>query len=717
MCSRDPFVGENFLALPGRGPAHENFSNHPMPEGSPFRVPWWFRRELELAELRAGEQVWLRFEGLNYRAALWLNGELVAGPEQLCGAYRSFDLCVSERVSAGSNVLALEVSPPQANELAITWVDWNPSPPDKNMGLWRQVWLRRTGKLALFHAHVVSKLVAGGAELTLHVDVENPTPSPVTGKLSFELDGQRFARLVEVAPRTRVHVEVLPEQQLELRLSSPRLWWPRRMGEAALYSLTVELEVDGQTSDREQLRFGIREVTSELVGQDHALFRVNGRPLLVRGGGWAGDMLQRAEPERVRQQYEYAKELGLNTLRFEGMLPDREFLERCDADGMLVIAGFCCCDHWEKWDNWKAEDYEVSAESLRSQIRRLRHHPSLLSFWYGSDFPPPRAVEERYLGVLDEEHWPNPSHSSAAAKPTELTGPSGLKMAGPYDYVPPAYWLSDQERGRRVRLRHGDQPRTSDPARRELAQHARRAAPLATGPRLDTACRRRSVQEPRTLRYRAVQALRRATRRRRLRAQGAAHDLRGRARHVRGLHGAEVSRDRRRAVDAEQRLAVFDLAPLGLVLRPAGGYFGTKKACEALHAQYSYGAHAVFVSSELWRAFEQLELRARLFDLEARELWSESVRVDVPADGVVRALELPTPAAEGVRFLKLELYEGSALVSSNFYWLSARPDRLDHENGTGTTRRSPSTPTSRRCRSSLRRGSSRELGSSTPRKV
>ncbi|HVJ19370.1 MAG TPA: hypothetical protein VM686_28315 [Polyangiaceae bacterium] len=680
----DPFFATNFRKIPGQGPPHENFSNHPFPEGSPFSVPWWFRRELELEPLRQGEQLWLRFDGINYRAALWLNGQRVAGPDTLVGAYRRFDLCVTPHVHSGKNALALEVTPPATNDLAVTWVDWNPSPPDKNAGLWRRAWVRRTGPLALFDPHVVSRLVGASAELSVHVDVENPTDTAQRGELCFTLLGQSFRREVELPARTRQRISVAASESPALRVESPRLWWPRRMGEQALHELRVELFAGGELSDRSSIRFGIREVTSELVEGDAAMFRVNGRPILIRGGGWAGDVFQRSDERREQHQYEYVKHLGLNTIRFEGMLQDRAFLERCDEDGLLVIAGFCCCDHWEKWDNWKSEDYDVAAESLRSEIRRVRHHPSLVSWWYGSDFPPPREVEERYLAVCDEEHWPNPTHSSAAAKPTELTGPSGMKMAGPYDYVPPSYWLSDSTRGGAFGFATEISPGPAIPPVESLRTMLGEAhlwpqdavwtlhaggGPFKSLEIHDTALARRYgapkdledyVWKAQLSAYEGERAMFEAYSQRKYRATGVVQWM---------LNNAWPS-------------LIWHL--WDWYLRPAGGYFGTKKACESLHVQYSDEGRAVLVVSELWQPEPGLEVRARLFDLAGGELWAERATVDVGPDAVVHALTLPALDRSNA-FLRLELRRGAELVSSNFYWLSSKPDTLDHEKGTWFT--------------------------------
>ena len=55
--------------------------------------------------------------------------------------------------------------------------------------------------------------------------------------------------------------------------------------------------------------------------------------------------------------------------------------------------------YWEQWSKWKDDDYDIATESLRDQIRRLRNHPSLSTYWYGSDNPPQRPAEKNYLAV------------------------------------------------------------------------------------------------------------------------------------------------------------------------------------------------------------------------------------------------------------------------------------------------------------------------------
>ncbi|HEX5063613.1 MAG TPA: glycoside hydrolase family 2 TIM barrel-domain containing protein, partial [Kofleriaceae bacterium] len=449
----DPFLGTNLRELPGCGPPAQNFSNHPMPADSPFAVPWRFRRTFRVPA-DAGRYLRLRFDGINYRAKVWLNGERLG--EELVGAYRGFELDVTERVVRdGDNKLVVEVTPPTPCDLAITWVDWNPSPPDKNMGIWRDVWLVDTGPVALRAPFVTSRIAADGtcAWLAIEGDLVNLSDEPQRAVVHARIAelGRAVNQVVELAPREERAFKLSADDHDALVVALPRLWWPRFMGEPALYELELDVTTGSNghsaVSDRDRFAFGIREVTSKLTERGHARFEVNGKPLLVRGAGWAPDLLLRRDRARDFAQLQYLKDMNLNCVRFEGMLERAEVLEWCDREGILVIAGWCCCDCWEKWDKWSEQNYRVAAESLRSQIRRVRRHPSMLTWWYGSDFPPPARVERAYLDVLAEERWPNAWQSSAANKPTELTGPSGLKMEGPYEYVPPSYWLEDTARG------------------------------------------------------------------------------------------------------------------------------------------------------------------------------------------------------------------------------------------------------------------------------
>jgi exo-1,4-beta-D-glucosaminidase len=675
----DPFFGMNLRAIPGQGPPAQNFSNHPMPDDSPFNAPWWFVKEF-VVPADAGPHLALQLDGVNYRANLWLNGQRLADTGELAGAYRVYELDVTDKLSRdGINVLALEIFPPDPCDLAITWVDWNPSPPDKNMGIWRDVWLRSHGPVGLRDPYVTTRLQGENgstrALVTVAGDLVSQAATPVTAVVEAELVGRTLRQEVTLAPGERKRFELET-----FALSEPKLWWPRTMGEPTLHELAVRVSVDGAPSDGSEQKVGLREVTSTLTDEGHALFRINGEPVQIRGAGWASDLFLRRNPERERAQLEYVKALHLNTIRFEGVLERAEFLEWCDRDGVLVIAGWCCCDCWEKWDKWREENYGIAAESLRSQVRRVRRHPSLIAWWYGSDFAPPTRVEQSYLDVFAQEGWPNAFHSSAANKPTELTGPSGLKMEGPYEYVPPTYWLEDEKRGGAWGFATEISPGPAIPPLESL----KKMLPAEHLWPIDDVWRFHAGGQD----FHQVKFF--------------AEALEQRYGHMAGVdefafwsqvatyEGQRAmfegySQRKYRATGVIQWMLNNAWPSLiwhlyDYYLRPAGGFFGTVKGCEPLHVQLDPAGRGVFVLNERRRGERGLRVEARVLDLSGREKHLQAASVDVGPDGKVQAFVLPAVDTGPVSFVDLRLVAaGGELVSRNFYWLPLTPDVLDHE--------------------------------------
>jgi len=201
----DPMFGMNLRSLPGVSyPIGGNFSNFPMQPDSPFAVPWWYRKQFTLPADIAGKTVWLKFKGLNYRANIWLNGKLLAKEEDVAGAWRTYEFDITAAAQPGkSNVLAVEVWAPTETDLAITFVDWNPAPPDRNMGLWRDVEITTSGPVAVRYPTVVSKVDSPAndqAHLTVSALVKNAANHSVKGTLQGRIEKIEFSQEVELAP-------------------------------------------------------------------------------------------------------------------------------------------------------------------------------------------------------------------------------------------------------------------------------------------------------------------------------------------------------------------------------------------------------------------------------------------------------------------------------------------------------------------------------------
>ncbi len=681
----DPYYGMNLKSFPGMNyPRTEFFANQPMPEGSPFHCSWWFRTEFSVPPSAQGKSQWLHFDGLNYRANVWVNGEKVGDAHDVAGTFRIFELNVSKQLAVGKpNVLAVEVSAPDKGDLGITWVDWNPTPPDKDMGLWKDVYVATSGDIALRDPFISSKLGNdyASAALTVTVEARNASDHAVNGTLRTQIEGIDLTQPVELGPAESKTITFTPEQYPQLKLDHARLWWPYQMGSPEMYTARINVETDGHISDSAEVHFGVREVTSELTPQGYRLFKINGRNLLIRGAAWAPDMLLRWSPEQAATSLQYVQAMNLNAVRFEGRMERDEYFDMADRLGILIMPGWTCCDAWEKWGQWTPEQMTIASSSLADQITRLRNHPSVFVWLYGSDNPPPANVETMYLQTLKDKHWSNPSLSSASATPTTVTGASGVKMTGPYDYVPPNYWLTDTTAGGAYGYNTETSPGPVIPTIESLKRFipADHLWPMdeywnyhAGGERFTTIDKFVNGLEQRYGKATTLPDFLLKSQAMNYEAQRAMFEAYGRNKYASTgviqwmLNNAWPS-------------LIWHLYDYYLV--PSGAFFGSKKACEQLHVQYSYDDNSVAIVNGYSKGFSRLKVKATVYDIDAKQKASQNVTVDVPADSSIRAFQLPKPEnISPTYFLKLELRDSGKLVSDNFYWLSTKPDVLDWAN-------------------------------------
>ena len=684
----DPYFATNLRAIPGTTyPIGTFFSNQDVPPESPYACGWWYRTSFDLPAA-PGKHIWLRFAGINYSGEIWVNGHRIADRSRVAGAYRRYEFDITKFVHPKSeNVLAIETFAPAARNLGINWVDWNPCPADKNMGLWGEVTLATSGTVTvrspMVTTHFTNDTLAA-ADLTVTAQVANTSDATITGIIQATITGTNtpiaFRLPITLAAGESRTLTVTPADVRALHVEQPEIWWPFGLGSQHLDTVTLSFVANGRISDTASTRFGIRETSSELDPQGHRLFRINRHPILIRGGGWSPDMLLRESPERMREQFKLVRDLHLNTLRLEGKLETEQFFDLADEQGILVMAGWCCCDHWEHWKDWTPEDLTIATESLRAQMLRLRAHPSLLVWLNGSDGPPPDSVENAYLQVERETEWPNAILSSASADPTAPSGNSGVKMLGPYDYVVPSYWLRDTLKAGGA---YGFNTETSPgPAVPDVAELRRflpedklwpinaiwdyhtgggkykslavinRAMDSIYGTPNDVETYTRTAE---TMEYDAERAMFEAYGRNKYNATGVVQWM---------LNNAWPS-------------LIWHL--YDYFLQPGAGYYGAKKANQPLHVQFSYDDRTVVIVNSLFQPAPGLKVEAAVYTPTGETVFHAERAADTPADSVTQTVTIPTEALSApLSFLRLTLRDTSgATIDTNTYWLSGKSTVFD----------------------------------------
>ena len=674
-------------------------AEEPDSSGNVFVIPWWYRTEFSLVEAGREARTLLRINGMIASADVWLNGNLVAEQAAVAGAYPVHELDVTRWVHAGINTLALRVHPADPrSSLVIGWVDWNPTPPDNNMGPWRGVDIVRRGPVEIGSPQVTSTLPLpdlSRAALTVKVQARNLDASAHDATITGIVAGVSLKRTIHLDPGQTQTVSFSPKSDPDLDLKGPQIWWPVGLGKHPLYRLEMTAAVNGAISDRATATFGIRSVSSQLTQQGYLQFVVNGKPVLIRGAGWAPDMFLRDDPQRMETEFSYVVNLGLNTIRSEGKLENPGFYDLADRDGIMILAGWECCDKWESWaktggEPWEASDEQVAQASMASEARLLRNHPSVIGFLIGSDNAPPPAISKMYVDTLHAEDWPLPIIAAAVDQATAETGPSGMKMAGPYAWVPPAYWYADKlggafgfdsevSAGASIPLLD-DLTRMLSPQELEALwkypqarqYHASAAWSIfATIEPFDTALARR-YGTPKSLEdYVAKSQLENYDN---VRAQFEAFNAHmSAAKPATGviywmLNNAWPS----------LHWHLYDY-----FLNPAGAYFGAKIANEPVHIQYSYDTRAIMLINHTLTREHGLRAVIRVRNLDGSVAYERRLKDIDLAGSAARQLAM-LPALDGLSrtyFIELELASADGIsISRNVYWLSTQTDELDWAN-------------------------------------
>lgn len=670
----DPYFGTNIQSIPGYIKDREK----EIPGDSPFKVAWWYRTVFTLPADYKGKNTWIKFHSINYKANIWLNGHLIADTTTIEGAYRLYNLNITEFALAGEkNCLALEIFPPRGMDLTITWVDWNPTPPDRGMGIWYDVSVETTGPVAIEDPRVITKLNLPSnnqAKLTISANLFNPGEESITGTLTGKIGKISFSQEVIINPDENKQVTFAPENFKQLVISDPLLWWPHMAGPQNLYDLVLTFNIKGKVSDTDKVRFGIREITTwmnKFDGRYTRVFQINGKNIVVRGGGYVEDMMLRPSEKRVDIDILYAKHMGLNALRMEAPRGSDYLFQKCDEEGIMLMVGWCCCSAWERWKTWTPHVADIAEISLKDQVVHLRNQPSVFDWLYGSDNFPPSNVEKRYIKVLDDYDGTRPYQSSATRDSSAIEGYTGLYM-GPYPkvyaYMPPAYWYGKLEFNTEAGPA-GEQIPPVETMRKMMPENDLWPMSESWNIRLHKAffpAARKALEsrygkpegvdeysmKSQVLQYEATRAMFEAFAGNKYRSSGIIYWM---------YNSAWPS----------MYWQLYDY-----FFAPNGAFYGTRKACEPLHIQYSYDNGSVRVVNGYYKDFKGLKAKARLYTFNMEEKYSKEVPVDIKADESREVILKDWPKDMGdVYFLKLDLTDAMGKeISSNFYWLSAKGD-------------------------------------------
>ena len=664
---------------------------------------YWFTRQFTINNLPEGRNVWLNFRGINYKAEIFLNGKRInRNTHEGMFLRKTFNITPYLRTDA-PNVLAVLVYPPthagnpnggqggdgqiaRNNTMQYTpgW-DWIQPVRDRNTGIWDEVSITTTGPVCLSSPYVVTKVpgvrdpetkTQREAFVNTSVELENTGSTSLKGLLVCETNGTRLTQPVTLSPFEKKTVSLNP-----LAVKNPRLWWPNGIGEQPLYDMNLSFEIGNQVSDRERLRYGIREITSDKCPDNGGRrFFVNGQKIYVTGGNYINsDWLLRLSPERYRDEVRFHAEMNLRMIRvWGGALVERpEFYNACDEFGILVFQDLWgsgdCNGAWEdptKMDSrerrWEYPDnHDLFIASVEDQVKMIRNHPSLC-FWCGANEWPlakdiDQCLRKEVFPQLDPERL-FVSFSTDTLFTRNYLGDNG---DGPYGIQEPEWFFSFRS--------HPFNPEAGSVGSPEVEsmREMMTEQDLAGFPR-------KGFTRNYTWRYHKDLGYGDH-----LERYGEVKDIETYCKYAQ-----VVNYDQYRSFMEGWASHMWDWYTGILIWKTQNPWtslrgqmydwsldvnaslYGTRKGCEPLHAYYNPVTRKAGLLNTTLKDYTDLSIIARIYNLEGKLLWEKETRASSKANTVQELLDIPVPEGiQGAYFLRLAL---NADVP-NIYWLTTEP--------------------------------------------
>lgn len=642
-----------------------------------FFSDFWYRNEFELPVDFMDGKTWLEFDGINWKAEIYLNGNYLG---RIDGAFKRGRFDISEAAKAGKNVLAVRIirnrnagSVKEKNEndtgrnggmlgydnptfhASIGW-DWISTVRGRNIGIWNDVRVVKEGLVSLDSPFVRTELPlpdTTSALLTPEVLVKNNSDGPVEGVLKGCIGDVVFEKAVVLAAGEERSVVFCAEEFPQLRMSEPKLWWPNGYGEPNLYESYFSFEVGGIESDRTDFNVGIRQVDTKEIDEVLHIY-INGRRFIGRGGNWGfseNNLTYRAREYDIAVAYH--ADMNFNIIRnWVGQTGDLELYQACDRYGIMVWQDFWLANPADGPD---PADNAMFLDNALDLVKRIRQYPSMLIYCGRNEGFPPEEIENGLRKIVGE--W----HPDLIYIPSSADG--GVSGHGPYRALTHKGYFTYRKGNTKFHSERGmPSVLTYESMLRTFSHEALVPKSLLWGQHdytLNGAQRASTFNEIIEQGYGKAESLKEFADN----AQFVNYD---------GYRGMFESRSINR-----KGLLLWMSHPAwpsmtwqtyDWYFEPNGSYFGAKKGAEPLHVQWNPAENVIEVVNYNGGDQTGLAVKALVMNMDGSVKWSMEKLVDSNEDSTLKcfAVEFPEDLSD-VHFIKLYLDKDGMTLSDNFY--------------------------------------------------
>lgn len=642
-----------------------------------FNSDFWYRNEFEIPASHLSGKTWLEFDGINWKAEVYLNGKELGKIE---GAFKRGRFDISETAVPGKNYLAVRIisnaHPGAAKEknenntgvnggilgydnptfhACIGW-DWITTTRGRNIGIWNDVRVVHEGPVSIDSPYVNVSLPlpdTTSAFLTPEAIVRNNASEPVKGVLKGKIGKIEFEQDMTIEAGEERIVKFDTENFPQLHIFNPELWWPNGYGKPHLYNANFKFEINGFVSDEVDFKVGIRQVDAKETDGVLHLY-INGRRFIGRGGNWG---FSESNLNYRGREYEIAVALhaneNFNIMRnWVGQTGDKELYEACDRHGIMVWQDFWLANPADGPDPL---DNDMFLDNAEDYVKRIRRYPSMLLYCGRNEGYPPKEIDEGLRQIVKE--W----HSDLCYIPSSAD--EGVSGHGPYKALTPRDYFSYEhgndkfhsERGmpsvmtyesmKRTFSDEGMWPQGNDWYKHDYTLKGAQACESFNNIIKDGYGECSSAKEFAEL------------------AQFVNYDGYRAMFECRSINRKGFLLWMSHPCWPSMTWQTYDW-----YFETNGAYFGSKKGSEPLHIQWNSATDTIEVVNYNGRNHKDLTAKASVVNLDGTIVWTKEVSLDSKEDTTEKLFKVVFPDnCTETHFIKLTLSKDTKVLSDNFY--------------------------------------------------
>lgn len=648
-----------------------------------FNSDFWYRTIINhQLSVNRGKHIYLNFDGINWKAEVWLNNEMIG---RIDGAFMRGRFDITDKLKEGENQLqvrviknehigAVKIKTAQNTDTnggilgadnptfhaSIGW-DWITSVPGREVGIWNDVYLTEDGGVSVSDPLITTQLNHPDtlATITPSVMVKNQDAIAKKVKVMGFVGDIRFEKWIELKAMEGKEITFSPADFAQLKNQNMRLWWPNGYGEPYLYDAGFEVYNEhNECLSQVTYKAGIREMSYKDLDSRTTLY-INGKRLNPLGGNWGfSETNLNYRGREYDAAVRYHKEMNNTMIRnWVGQIGDEEFYEACDKYGIMVWQDFWLANPWDG-PNPYYED--MFLRNSADYISRIRNHPSIAIYVGRNEGFPPTTIDK----VLREQI--KGLHPQLGYIPSSAD--MGVSGHGPYRMMSAEYYFSHQthllhsERGMPnvpniESIKRMLKPENLWPQGEAWGQHDFTLQGAQRGESFNEIMKRH-FGEPKSAEQFATWA------------QWLNYD------GYRAMYeSAEQDRMGLLIWMSHSCWPSMVWCTYDYYLDPTAAYFGVKKACEPLHIQYNAAKKTVEVVNYVDKAHASLQAKAQLLNMWGKVIDEHSAGVSIKNDETLQVMSLSKPN-EDVYYIRLALIENGKTVSENFYVEGCEADNL-----------------------------------------